>query len=222
MALAAYHDAMSDDAIRAVLFDFGGVILTSPFEAFAHYEARNGLPVGFIRQVNATNHHHNAWARLERNEVTLAEFATEFEAEAAGLGQRVDGRAVIECLRGEVRPEMVAALHHIDDAGLALALLTNNFLTGTAEWSSGGSFSELVALFDVVVESSQVGVRKPERRFYEIALERLGIEPSEAVFLDDLGINLKPARDLGMATIKVGDPAVALAELSEILGIALS
>ena len=213
---------MSDDAIRAVLFDFGGVILTSPFEAFAHYEARNGLPAGFIRQVNATNHHHNAWARLERNEVTLAEFATEFEAEAADLGQRVDGREVIACLRGEVRPEMVrgAPPHRRGRAGPAL--LTNNFLTGTAEWSSGGSFSELVALFDVVVESSRSGCAS--RSGASTRSRSNGSESSRrrSVFLDDLGINLKPARDLGMTTIKVGDPEVALAELSAILGIALS
>jgi putative hydrolase of the HAD superfamily len=207
--------------IRAVLFDFGGVILTSPFEAFEHYEQRAGLPSGFIRQVNATNHHDNAWARLERNESGLELSVTEFEAEARLLGHEVDGNEVIACLRGEVRPEMVEALHRIRGR-FALGLLTNNFLTGTADWSSGGSFGALVDLFDVVVESSRVGVRKPEVRFYEIALEQLGIEAPEAVFLDDLGINLKPARQLGMATIKVDDPAVALSELSELLGMTLS
>ena len=206
--------------IRAVLFDFGGVILTSPFEAFADYERRAGLPDGFIRTVNATDHHTNAWARLERNEVTLDEFVRLFEAEAAGLGQRVDGNEVIACLRGEVRPEMVTALHRCRER-FSTALLTNNFLTGTGDWSSGGRFAELVDLFDVVVESSVIGVRKPEPRFYEIALERLDVAAEEAVFLDDLGVNLRPARAMGMTTIKVVDPTVAIADLESVLGIPL-
>jgi putative hydrolase of the HAD superfamily len=204
--------------IRAVLFDFGGVILSSPFEAFAAYERRVGLPEGFIRSVNATNPDANAWARLERSELGLDEFIGAFEQEAAALGHRVDGAAVIACLRGEVRPRMVDAIRSCRDR-YATGLLTNNFLTGTVDWSSGGSFHELVDLFDVVVESSRVGCRKPEPRFYELALEELGIGPHEAVFLDDLGVNLKPAREMGMVTIKVVDPDVALDELAELTGL---
>lgn len=206
---------------RAVLFDFGGVILSSPFEAFAAYERRAGVPEGFLRSVNATDPDTNAWARLERSELSLDDFVVAFEAEAEALGQRVDGAEVLECLRGEVRPEMVTALRRCRGAGLATALCTNNFLTGTADWSSGGSFHDLVDLFDAVVESSQVGVRKPEPRFYEIALERLGVTAAESVFLDDLGVNLKPARMMGMATIKVVDPAAAIDELESLLGIDL-
>jgi putative hydrolase of the HAD superfamily len=204
--------------IRAVLFDFGGVILSSPFEAFAAYERRAGLPEGFIRTVNATDPDANAWARLERSELDLEEFIGAFEEEALALGHRVDGAAVIACLRGELRPRMVAALRACRHR-YATGLLTNNFLTGTVDWSSGGSFHELVDLFDVVVESSRIGCRKPERRFYEYALEELGIAPHEAVFLDDLGVNLKPAREMGMTTIKVVDPDAALDELSEVLGL---
>lgn len=203
--------------IRAVLFDFGGVILSSPFEAFESYEREAGLPPGTIRSINATEPDSNAWAQLERSEVTLDEFETLFEAEAASLGHEVSGADVIACLRGEIRPEMVAAIRQIRD-DYVVGLLTNNFLTGTPEWSSGGSFAELVDLFDVVVESSQVGVRKPEHRFYEIALERAGVAADEAVFLDDLGINLKPARAMGMVTIKVLDPRSALSELAAVLG----
>ena len=204
--------------IRAVLFDFGGVILSSPFDAFAAYERRAGLPVDFIRTVNSTNPDANAWARLERSEVDLAEFVTEFEQEALTLGHPVDGDEVIACLAGEIRPRMVAALRIIKTHHRT-ALLTNNFLTGNPDWSSGGSFGSLLELFDVVVESAQVGVRKPEQRFYEIALERLGVPADEAVFLDDLGVNLKPARAMGMTTIKVVDPDVALDGLSALLGL---
>lgn len=206
--------------LRAVLFDFGGVILTSPFDAFAAYERRVGLAPGTIRSINATNPDSNAWARLERSELGLDDFVDAFEAEAHELGHEVSGAEVLECLRGEVREEMVEAIERLRGR-FAVALLTNNFLTGSPDWSSGGSFGPLVDLFDVIVESSRVGCRKPERRFYEIALEELEVAPAEAVFLDDLGINLKPAREMGMTTIKVVDPGRALAELEAVVGIPL-
>ena len=206
--------------LRAVLFDFGGVILSSPFEAFAAYERRVGVPEGTIRSINATDVHTNAWARLERAEVDLDGFVALFEAEARAAGHELSGAEVLECLRGELRPEMLTAIRRLRER-FAVALLTNNFLTGMPDWSSGGSFHELVDLFDVVVESSRVGVRKPEPRVYEIALEELDIAPSQAVFLDDLGVNLKPAREMGMITIKVGDPTVALAELEAVVGFQL-
>jgi len=203
--------------IKAVLWDFGGVILTSPFEAFARYEAERGLPEGFLRLVNATNPDANAWARLERSELTGSEFDTEFARESAALGHEVPGRDVLAVLLGELRPEMVAALETVQAAGLATACLTNN-VTGDF---GRPQIEEVMSRFDVVVESSKIGVRKPEPRFYEIACELLGVEPSECVFLDDLGINLKPARAMGMTTIKVGDPAVAIAELARILELPL-
>lgn len=205
---------------RAVLFDFGGVILSSPFDAFADYERRAGLPADFIRLVNSTNPDQNAWARLERNEIALDEFVAAFEAEARELGHGLDGYDVLACLQGEVRPRMVSAVRACHERGLT-ALLTNNIVSGSPHWSSGGSFAHLLPLFDAVVESSVVGFRKPERRFYEMALETLGVAASDAVFLDDLGVNLKPAREMGMRTIKVGDPDAAIAELEEVLGMEL-
>lgn len=207
--------------VSAVLFDFGGVILTSPFDAFAAYERRAGLPDGFVRRVNSTEPDTNAWARLERSELDVAGFVEAFEREAAALGEQVDGREVLACLAGELRPEMVEAVRRCA-ARFSTALLTNNVLDEEASSSSGGSFAGLLELFDVVVESSRVGVRKPEPRFYEIALEELGVPASEAVFLDDLGINLKPARAMGMHTIKVQDPHVAIAELEAVTGLSLT
>jgi putative hydrolase of the HAD superfamily len=204
--------------ISAVLFDFGGVILSSPFEAFRAYEERAGLPVDIIRTINSTDPDANAWARLERSEIDVATFVAEFEREAAALGHRVDGTEVISCLRGELRPEMVEAVRRCKERH-DVALLTNNIVSG--DGGEVGEFAEVVAMFDVVIESSVVGCRKPETRFYEIALEALGIEADQAVFLDDLGINLKPAKALGMTTIKVGDPSVALDELETVLGIPL-
>jgi putative hydrolase of the HAD superfamily len=201
--------------VRAVLWDFGGVILSSPFEAFAAYERERGLPEGFLRQLNATNPDSNAWAKLERSEVDLEGFAELYEAEADAAGHRIDAGAVLALLSGEVRPAMVQALRRIREEGLAQACLTNN-VAGTE--AVRPDVAEVMALFDTVLESSKLGVRKPDPRFYDLALEAVGVAPTEAVFLDDLGINLKPARALGITTIKVVDPDQALAELEEALG----
>jgi putative hydrolase of the HAD superfamily len=208
--------------INAVLWDFGGVILTSPFEAFAAYEREAELPEGFIRRVNVTNPDDNAWARLERGELDQEGFAAQFEEEARWLGWHVSGHRVLDLLAGEVRPEMVTALIRCRTAGLRTACLTNNFVAWDERADPRADVAEVMALFDVVVESSKVGARKPEPRFYELACELIGVEPEACVFLDDLGINLKPARAMGMTTIKVGEPAAALAELESVLGIPLS
>ncbi len=203
-------------AISAVLFDFGGVISSSPFEAFARYERDHRLPEGFLRRVNATDPDSNAWARLERAELGLDEFDAAFAAESAALGHRVPGADVLALLAGDVRPEMVEAVRRCGER-LTIGLLTNNVLGTMAD----PRVAELLALFDAVVESSVVGVRKPETAFYELACDLLGIEPAAAVFLDDLGINLKPAGQLGMTTIKVVDPTTALDELEAVVGFAL-
>ncbi len=225
---------MTDSPFRAVFFDFGGVVLTSPFEAFETYERAHGLPAGFIRSVNATNPDDNAWARLERGEVDVDGFVPRFEAEAEALGHRVDGHAVIAMLAGTVRPVMVAAIDAINAAGLTTACLTNNFSDRRSADGAGPSrpidtrspeekAAVVAALerFDFVVESSVVGVRKPEPDFYRRALALAGVEPTEVVFLDDLGVNLKPARAMGMSTIKVVDPVEALTELQDLLGLEL-
>ena len=201
-------------AIRAVMFDFGGVISSSPFDAFARLEAEHGLPPGFIRTVNATNPHDNAWARLERGELGVEEFGPEWAEEARGLGHEIDGRLVLERLGGEIRPQMVAAIKTCR-ATYKTACLTNNFALGETLVSE--EVAAVYALFDAVLESRVLGVRKPDPRFYELACAALGVEPDESVFLDDLGINLKPARALGMRTIKVTDPDQALAELERVL-----
>jgi putative hydrolase of the HAD superfamily len=210
--------------IKAVIFDFGGVILSSPFEAFARYERESGLPEGFLRQLNATNPDTNAWAKLERSEVDLAGFADLYEAEARAAGQAIDGAAVLGLLVGELRPEMVRALRRCHER-LRTALLTNNFVAagdGVGEAPHRGPLAEVLDHFDVIVESSRAGVRKPDPAIYELVCDELAIEPSEAVFLDDLGVNLKPARAMGMTTIKVTDPARAIAELEEVVGFALT
>ena len=205
--------------IRAVMFDFGGVISSSPFESFARLEAERGLPSGFIRTVNSTDPDDNAWAQLERGEVDVDTFGALWSAEARALGHDVDGRQVLEMLAGEIRPQMVAAIRTCSSS-YKTACLTNNF--ARAESVVSEEVASIYALFDAVLESRVLGVRKPDPRFYELACERLGVFPEECVFLDDLGVNLKPARALGMHTIKVTDPAQALDELGRLVGLALN
>ena len=186
--------------IRAVMFDFGGVISSSPFEAFGHLESERGLPTGFIRTVNATNPDTNAWAKLERGEVDVETFGSMWSAEARAAGHELDGRLVLERLAGEIRPQMVTTIRACGTA-YKTACLTNNFTRAEAVLSV--EVTGIYALFDEVLESRVLGVRKPDPRFYQLACERLGVQPEECVFLDDLGVNLKPARALGMYTIKV-------------------
>jgi len=211
---------------RAVLWDFGGVILSSPFEAFNRFEAERGIPLDSIRRVNSTNPHDNAWARFERSDIDAAEFDEEFARDAAALGLAIRGSQVLALLRGDIRPDMVRALDRVREAGFLTACLTNNMTGGDGRADRPiddreHAINEIMARFDAVVESSKVGVRKPEPRFYEIACELLGISAPECVFLDDLGINLKPAAHMGMATIKVLSADQAISDLETILGLKL-
>ena len=211
------------NGIRAVLWDFGGVILSSPFEAFNRYETEHSLPLNTIRTINAQNPDSNAWALLERNDITPAQFDTLFATEAAAMGHHIPGADVLALLSGDVRPHMVDALDQVIEAGFLTACLTNNVVSTSPDPSPRQALvRDIMARFHHVVESSKVGCRKPEPRFYEIACELLEVSPPECVFLDDLGINLKPAAAMGMRTIKVGDPIVALDELSSHIGLSFS
>ena len=192
--------------------------MSSPFDAFLQYEAQKGLPEGFLRSVNATNPDANAWALLERNEVSPRDFDALFLAESTALGHPVPGADVLKLLAGEIRPAMVEALDTVKAAGYAMACLTNNVVGGDgATPERRAAVAAVMARFDAVIESSKVGCRKPETRFYEIACETLQVSPHECVFLDDLGVNLKPAAAMGMHTIKVINPDDALAALSAAL-----
>ena len=211
--------------LKAIFFDFGGVVLSSPFEAFNTYEESRGLPRDFIRRVNSANPDSNAWAKLERSELSPTEFDEVFARESEALGHRVPGADILSLLHGEIRPEMVRAIDSVKSHGYLTACLTNNVLSTPDDRSApdAAKRKEIAAIlerFDALIESSKVGVRKPEPRFYEIACETVGVEPSQCVFLGDLGINLKPAAAMGMKTIKVTSAAQALGELSQILSLA--
>lgn len=211
--------------IKAVFWDFGGVITSSPFEAFRRFEREHGLPEDFLRGVNAVNPDTNAWACFERSEMSLAEFDKAFEEETRAAGYPVSGRKVIELLGGDVRPEMVQALQLIGER-YRIACITNNVRAGQGasmhlSAERAAEISEILALFEHVVESSKLGMRKPDPRIYLHTCELMGVAPEQVIYLDDLGINLKPARELGMTTIKVDDPQPALETLGELLDMAL-
>jgi putative hydrolase of the HAD superfamily len=209
---------------KAVLWDFGGVITSSPFDAFRRYEMERGLPRDFIRGVNAVNPDSNAWALLERSEIDAATFDHRFAEEAAALGYDVRGADVLALLAGDVRPRMVAALDRLRADGFALGCITNNAKVGegpgmTVDAEKSAVVARIMARFDHVIESSRAGVRKPDPRIYAMMCEALGIEPERCVYLDDLGINCKPAAAMGMTAIKVTAEDQALAELGQVLGI---
>ncbi len=213
-------------ALSAVLWDFGGVFTTSPFEAFTRYEAERGLPADLIRRVNSVNPDTNAWARLERAEIDAATFDEAFRLESGALGYPVPGRDVLALLSGDVRPAVVDALRACKVAGLKVGCITNNAPTGKGAGMARSEekarqVAEILSLFDHVIESSKAGVRKPDPRIYAMMCEHLGVEPADCVYLDDLGINLKPAREMGMTTIKVVSEPQLLADLAAATGLAL-
>ncbi len=206
--------------VEAVIWDFGGVISASPFEAFARYERERGLPPGFLRSVNARNPHDNAWARLERSECSTREFDALFAAESAALGHTVQGAEVLALLDGVIRPEMVEALRRIRER-MKTGCITNNFVAADDHGPRVSDKSAIMRLFHHVIESAKAGVRKPDPRIYLMMTEALRVSPERCVYLDDLGINLKPARALGMRTIKVQKADEALDELEAMLGFPL-
>lgn len=208
-----------------VIFDFGGVITSSPFEAFNRLEAERGLPRDCIRRVNALERDGNAWARFERAEIDAAAFDAQFAAEAKALGHELRGNDVLAVLAGDVRPRVVAALDWLTTHGYRIGCITNNVPTGTGAGMArtpekAAAIGAILARFDHVIESSKVGIRKPDAAIYVMACEALGVAPRACVYLDDLGINCKPAAALGMIAIKVDSEDQALADLADALGLA--
>ena len=212
---------------KAIIWDFGGVITSSPFEAFNRYEAAQNLPENFIRSINATNPDTNAWARFERSDIDAAEFDSAFRSEALAAGHDVPGRDVLALLAGDIRPEMVAVLDGLKARNYRLACITNNVKTGNDDAPNPGmarepkkaaQVADVMARFELVIESSVEGVRKPDPAIYQLACNKLELNANACVFLDDLGINLKPARAMGMGTVKVLSAAQAIADLAALLG----
>jgi putative hydrolase of the HAD superfamily len=200
--------------IEAVIWDFGGVLTTSPFEAFARFEKERGFPVDIIRRTNAANHLENAWAKFERAEIDVEAFDKLFAEESRAFGAEVRGKEVLPLLQGDLRPEMVEALKRVK-AQCKTGCITNNLPANAIGSTSGRSLyvAEVMALFDHIIESAKIGLRKPDPRIYRMMIDALKVDPAKCVYLDDLGVNLKPAREMGMTTIKVVSAPQALAEL---------
>jgi putative hydrolase of the HAD superfamily len=210
-------------AVEAVIWDFGGVFTSSPFEAFNRLEAEMGAPKDHIRRVNATNHHENAWALFERNEIDTARFDQLFLEESTALGFPIRGADVLPKLSGELRPRMVAALKACKQH-FKVGCITNNVVSmhspGQNEiQQAAGAMGQVMPLFDAIIESSKAGVRKPDPKIYQMMCELLAVDPANCVYLDDLGINCKPAAALGMKAIKVIGVDQTLAELSVLTGL---
>jgi putative hydrolase of the HAD superfamily len=213
-------------SFEAVIFDFGGVITASPFEAFNRLEDERGLPRDLVRRINATNPDSNAWALFERAEIDATGFNELFAAEARAAGHELDGASVLAVLSGSIRPAMVSALDQLKDAGYRLACITNNVPSGhgagmARSGDAKDAYEQVFARFEHVIESSKAGVRKPDPRIYQMMCDHLGLGPQVCVYLDDLGINCKPAAQLGMAAIKVSSGEQALTDLGVLLGLNL-
>ncbi len=208
--------------IKAVIWDFGGVLTTSPFEAFNTYEAANGLPADFIRSVNAQNADTNAWAKLERSEINTEEFDRLFRTESLTFGHEIPGYDVLKLLSGELRPRIVTALKACRRQAKT-GCITNNIprpvdtaSPETGDWR--GKFAAILDHFDHILESSRIGIRKPDPRIYALMCEALDVEAADCVYLDDIGSNLKPAQAMGMTTIKVEDEMQLLEALATATG----
>lgn len=209
--------------VSAVIWDFGGVFTTSPFEAFNRHEAEMGLPHDLIRLVNRTNPDTNAWALFERAEIDTDGFDKLFLEESTALGHPLRGADVLPLLSGDVRPRVVAALKQCKQH-FKVGCITNNVKTGHGAGMAGTSekaaaIADIMSQFEVVIESSKAGVRKPDPRIYEMMCEQLGVSAAECIYLDDLGINCKPAAGLGMTAIKVTSEDQLLADLSAATGL---
>ncbi|HEY6562103.1 MAG TPA: HAD family phosphatase [Polyangiaceae bacterium] len=205
---------------RAVIFDLGGVILDSPFSAIRAWQSKHGLPATFFGSVVLGGGDAGAWARLERGELGMPEFCSAFDAELQSAGGPTGTAEIMaEMARTTLlRPIMIEAVRRLRTAGLQTAALTNNWVSDDGQYAR---MAELQLEFDVFIESCKVGLRKPDPRIYELTCRELGVSPAEAVFLDDIGENLKAARKLGITTIKVTEPAASLAELERVLGVEL-
>jgi putative hydrolase of the HAD superfamily len=209
--------------VQAVIWDFGGVFTTSPFDAFNRYERERGLPNDIIRRINSINPDTNAWARIERSEVDAATFDLLFADEAKAIGFEIRGADVLGLLSGDLRPRVVEAFNACK-ARFKVGCITNNAPTGKGAGMSASSdkaaaIADVFSAFDHVIESSKAGVRQPDPRIYRMMCDAIGVEPTNCVYLDDLGINLKPAREMGMTTIKVTSEDQLLADLSKAVGL---
>lgn len=203
--------------ISAVIFDFGGVLVTSPFTAMRAWARSNGHDAGAVMEIFLGPYHDDGdhpFHRAERGELTAAEFRPMIQLLADEQGIDISTARGVASMQPV--PEMIERVRELRRDGYRTALLSNTIR------EFGGLWRTLVPiddLFDVVVESAEVGMRKPNPSIYRLTLERLGDPPAESVvFLDDHPGNIAGAIGVGLRTVLVGDdPAPALAELNRLL-----
>ncbi|XP_072271969.1 acyl-CoA dehydrogenase family member 10 [Pyxicephalus adspersus] len=203
---------------KAVMFDMGGVLLPSPYKLAEEWEIRNNVPRGTIKQAFLTGGDGGPWMKYMRGELSAQAFVEEFGRLCSTItGGTISVHSFLTDLTSnemaKQHPTMTEAIQCIRAEGLKTAILSNNFFL-----HSGESFLPIDrSNFDVVVESCLEGVCKPDPRIYHLCAERLNVQPADAIFLDDLGQNLKAAAQLGFATIKVNHVKEALEELEKFL-----
>lgn len=205
----------------AVLFDFGGVFTPSPLHGLRTAAEQMGIPpdVAFATVFGGydqdTDH---PWHRLERGEVTMADAIAAITALGADAGHALDPIAMLTSGFGDsvIREDVVGLTREVRAAGMRTAIITNNIKELSASWRALLPVEEL---FDLVVDSCEEGVRKPDQRIFRITLDRLdGLEPHRAVFLDDAPGNVRSARSMGLHAIEVGtEHDSAMAELRALL-----
>ena len=180
--------------INYVLWDFGGVLTNSPIRNFLEYEKKYNLLPGTIIKINSHNKFENAWAKLERNEINKKEFEKLFLEEAKELNYnfKIDVEKIFKCLDVKVKKK------------LPCACLTNN-ISENSSLVANKAFEEFKDNFSYTFESSKLGMRKPEIEIYKYVIKKLKVNPENILFIDDLGINLKPAKIIGMKTYKMLD-----------------
>ena len=208
--------------IEALLFDFGGVFTGSPFHASTDLGGELGARPGQLEEIMFGPYHEDTdhtWHRLERGEITLAAAREEIMAEGARQGLVFDPLEILTRLaggRGGVRTPLIDRVRDLRREGYRTALVTNNVAEFRSGWHSMIPVDEL---FDLIIDSSEVGVRKPDPAIYRLTLERLGnVPPERSVFLDDAESNVKAATDLGIHGLLVDDePLATIAALDRLL-----
>jgi putative hydrolase of the HAD superfamily len=187
-------------APAAVIFDLGGVVFESPVASLRKLEHEHGMPTNLLNKHIAQS---EAWSRMERGLITATQFAASYDAELAAATtnkalRAVSGETVIATIMSSTsvpRPSYVEAIRSLRTMGVKTAALTNNFQPPAGQKEA----SAVDSVFDVMVESSVVGLRKPDPRIYLLVCDKLGVRPDQCVFLDDIGANLKSAKQVGMA-----------------------
>ena len=219
--------AIAEKMTQCVIFDLGGVVFESPIVKLAELESSHGLEVHALNRFIMQS---SSWSALEKGIMNPVQFTVAYDAEVSEMARRrlvddkllsITGETVLRTIASagaESRPAYREAIAALRSKGFKTVALTNNFQSLGAT----SALSLVSGMFDLVVESSMVGLRKPDPAIYRLVCEKAHVTPAHCVFLDDIGKNLVPAKEMGMDTIRVSGQDVggvdALHKLEKILG----